>query len=66
VDVSESASISTGIAARYATAIFELAKDDGALADLERDVDTIEAALGESADLRDLISSPIYPRDDRR
>lgn len=65
VDVSEPASISTGIAARYATAIFELAKEDKALPALESDVNTLEAALGESADFRSLISSPIYSRDDQ-
>ncbi len=61
--MSEPASISTGIAARYATALFDLAEDDGALAALEADVGTLETALAESADLRDLITSPIYGRD---
>jgi F-type H+-transporting ATPase subunit delta len=64
VDVSEPASISTGIAARYATAMFELAQDGGALDALEADVAALEAAMAESADLRDLISSPIYGRDE--
>ena len=63
VDVSEPASISTGIAARYATALFDLAKEDGAIASLASDVAALEAALADSADLRDLISSPIYGRD---
>ena len=61
--MSESASISTGIAARYATAVFELAKEAGQLDALERDVDALDAAIEESADLRDLIRSPIYTRD---
>lgn len=61
--VSESASNSTRIAARYATAVFELAKEGGGLDALERDVDTMEAAIAESADLRDLIRSPIYTRE---
>lgn len=63
VDVSEAASISTGIAARYATAVFELAKEGGALETLESDVDVLQGMLAESADFRDLISSPIYSRD---
>jgi F-type H+-transporting ATPase subunit delta len=63
VDVSEPASISTGIAARYATALFDLAKEEGALGPLESDVAALEGALAESADLRDLIASPIYGRD---
>jgi F-type H+-transporting ATPase subunit delta len=61
--VSESASISTGIAARYATAVFELSKEGGDLDALARDVDALEAAMSESADLRDLIRSPIYSRE---
>jgi F-type H+-transporting ATPase subunit delta len=63
VDVSEPASISTGIAARYATAIFELAKEDKALATLEADIDALDAALRESHDFRELIASPIYSRE---
>lgn len=60
--MSEPASISSGIAARYATALFDLAKDEGAIAALEGDVDALDAALADSADLRDLISSPLYAR----
>jgi F-type H+-transporting ATPase subunit delta len=64
VFVSETASISTGIAARYATAMFELASEGKALAALEFDIDALDTALGDSADLRDLIHSPIYGRDE--
>ena len=60
--MSESASISTGIAKRYATAVFELAKDGNELSDLERDVDALDAAIEESSDFRDLILSPVYTR----
>jgi F-type H+-transporting ATPase subunit delta len=63
--VSESASNSTGIAGRYATAVFELAKESGDLSALERDVDTLEEAISESSDLRDLINSPIYSREEQ-
>lgn len=62
--MSEPASISTGIAARYATAMFELAQESGALDALEADVATLEAALADSAELRDVIASPIYGRDE--
>ncbi|WP_127105777.1 F0F1 ATP synthase subunit delta [Pararhodobacter zhoushanensis] len=62
--MSEPASISTGIAKRYATAIFELANEGSALAALEADVDTLETALNESADLRAMLTSPVYSRDD--
>ena len=62
VDVSEPASISTGIATRYATAVFELAREGSALAGLETDLDTLDAALKSSADLRAMLNSPVYSR----
>jgi F-type H+-transporting ATPase subunit delta len=65
VDVSEPASISAAIAGRYATAIFELARDAGGVDALEADVGALGAALAASAELRDLISSPLYSRDDQ-
>lgn len=66
VDVSEPASISAGIADRYATALFELAKSDKTLDQVERDIDTLQAMIDESEDLRDLITSPVYSRDEMR
>lgn len=60
--MSEPASISTGIAARYATAVFELAREDKALKQLETDVGALEGALADSADFRTLITSPVYTR----
>ena len=65
MDVSEPASISTGIAARYATAIFELVKEDRSLTTLDADVDALDAALKDSADFRTLIASPIYTREEQ-
>jgi F-type H+-transporting ATPase subunit delta len=65
VDVSEPASISAAIAGRYATAIFELARDAGGLGALESDVGALSAALADSADLRELISSPVYSREEQ-
>ncbi|MFO7921833.1 MAG: F0F1 ATP synthase subunit delta [Nioella sp.] len=62
--MSETASISTGIASRYATAVFELATEGKALDALEADLDALNSALGDSEDLRDLIASPVYSRQD--
>ena len=62
VDVSEPASISSGIAARYATAIFDIAKENNSVGKLESDTDDLAQALADSPDLRDMISSPVYPR----
>jgi F-type H+-transporting ATPase subunit delta len=63
VDVSETASISTSIAGRYASAVYEIAKDADDVATIEKDIDALRTALAESSDFRDLISSPIYSRE---
>jgi len=63
--VSEPASITSGIAQRYATAVFELAKDSKKLADVEKDLDQLDAAMADSDDFAALISSPIYSRDEQ-
>ncbi|GHC47296.1 F0F1 ATP synthase subunit delta [Neogemmobacter tilapiae] len=63
--MSEPASISSGIAARYAQALFELSREASALNALEKDVDALDAALTTSADLRDMIASPVITRDEQ-
>ena len=60
--MSEPASISAGIAERYASALFELAQDDRGLDALDADVGTLDAALTDSAELRTLVHSPLYTR----
>lgn len=61
--MSEPASISLGIASRYALALFDLAKDGRALDALEADAGALEGALAASSDLRDMIASPILTRE---
>ena len=65
VDVSETASISSSIAGRYALALFELAKEQSAIDALANDTETLSAALQSSDDLQSLISSPVYSRDEQ-
>nr|WP_252730898.1 F0F1 ATP synthase subunit delta [Pacificibacter marinus] len=64
VDVSEPASISRGIAARYATALFDLAKESKELKALEGDVASLASALADSADLNAVIASPVVSREE--
>lgn len=66
VDVSEPASISFGIAERYATAMFEISKETKAVAKLEANINDLISALDQSADLQDLISSPVLSRNDQK
>jgi F-type H+-transporting ATPase subunit delta len=60
--VSGAASLTAGVAGRYATALFELAQGAGSLDRVEADLLALEAALAESADLRGLIGSAVYSR----
>ena len=64
--MSETASISSGIAARYASAIFDLAVEGKTLKTLEKDVDALDAAMADSEDFRNLINSPIYSRGEQQ
>lgn len=61
-DVSASSTLTSSAAGRYATALFELAKEEGQLDQVEADLNTLSAALEESADLKQLLFSPIYTR----
>jgi F-type H+-transporting ATPase subunit delta len=55
----------SGVAGRYATALFDLARDansiDAVLADLGR----FNALIGESADLKRLVRSPVFSADEQ-
>ncbi len=63
--MSEPASISASIAARYATAVFELVRETNSVAALEADLSALEEALAASVDLRELIVSPLIGREEQ-
>jgi F-type H+-transporting ATPase subunit delta len=56
VDIS--AGIQASLAGRYASALFELASEAGTVTAVESDLETVAAALTESADLRELTTNP--------
>lgn len=62
VNLSDPASISSGIAARYARALFDLAKDKNILDAVEVNLQDLSSALEQSDDLRKVINSPIFNR----
>ena len=64
--MSEQASTSKGIATRYASAVFGLADEQDDIPALEENARILKHALGQSADLNHLISSPIYSRDQQQ
>lgn len=53
----------TGLAGRYATALYELADEGKALDAVAADLKTLKGLVAESADLRRLVTSPLIPRD---
>ncbi|AXI48737.1 F0F1 ATP synthase subunit delta [Sulfitobacter sp. SK012] len=63
--MSEPASISTSIAQRYATAVYDLASESKKIKAVEADLDALSGAIEGSDDFRALIHSPIYTRDEQ-
>jgi F-type H+-transporting ATPase subunit delta len=57
--------IVSGMAGRYAAALFELAKAENKVDAVTKDFDVLSAALAESADLRRLLKSPVFSADDQ-
>jgi F-type H+-transporting ATPase subunit delta len=50
----------SGVPGRYATALFELARDEKAIDTVLLDLDKFESLLSESADLKRLVRSPVF------
>ncbi len=53
----------SGVSGRYATALFELARDEKSIDAVKADLDKFNAMLGESADLTRLVRSPVFAAD---
>jgi F-type H+-transporting ATPase subunit delta len=62
--VENSGGIQASLAGRYATALFELARDERQLESVGASLATLRQSLRESDDLRELVSSPLISRDD--
>ena len=58
-------SVVSDIAGRYATALFDLARELNELDGVAADLQTIAAAIAESEDLERLVGNPIFGRDDQ-
>ena len=50
----------SGVSGRYATALFELARDEKSVDAVKADLDRFDALLNESADLKRLVRSPVF------
>ncbi|MFL4970928.1 MAG: F0F1 ATP synthase subunit delta [Xanthobacteraceae bacterium] len=57
--------ITSGMAGRYATALFELALEQKAVDAVRSDLDRFDTLLAESEDLRRLVCSPVFGADEQ-
>ena len=53
----------TDVSARYALALFDLAKDSDQIIAVEADLKALKAMAHESAELRDVLVSPVFNAD---
>jgi len=53
----------SGVSGRYATALFELARDEKSVDAVKGDLDRFDAMLADSADLLRLVRSPVFSAD---
>ena len=52
----------SGLAGRYATALFELAQEEECVEAVERDLAALKSMISQSADLERLVRAPVYSR----
>jgi F-type H+-transporting ATPase subunit delta len=53
----------SGVSGRYATALFELARDEKSIDAVKADLDRFDGMLNDSADLKRLVLSPVFSAD---
>jgi len=53
----------SGVSGRYATALFELARDEKSIDAVRADLDRFDGLLNDSADLKRLVRSPVFSAD---
>ncbi|HSF94112.1 MAG TPA: F0F1 ATP synthase subunit delta [Thermohalobaculum sp.] len=63
--MTDTSNLVSSAAGRYANALFELASEGDALSQTEQDMEALGQALEASDDLRNLLGSPIYTREDQ-
>jgi F-type H+-transporting ATPase subunit delta len=64
-DVATDEPIMASVAGRYASALFELAEEQGQLREVEQDLTSIQRLLNESEDLRRLVRSPVFSSEEQ-
>ncbi len=55
----------SGVAGRYATALFDLARESNSIDAVQADLDRFDALVAESADLARLVRSPVFSAEEQ-
>jgi len=63
--VAQSSSPISGVAERYASSLFELAREENSVAGVEADLNAFQSMLDSSPDLRRLIESPVFSAEEQ-
>lgn len=63
--MTDNVSLISGVARRYATALLDLAEEQGSVAEVETALNAFEKLLQDSADLRRLVTSPVFSADEQ-
>ena len=58
--------MTSGVAGRYASALFDLAREQNELDKVDQDLSKVQAMLDQSADLKRLVNSPAFAAEDQQ
>lgn len=64
--VADTSQLISGVAERYASSLFELAREAGSIDAVGADLDRFQGLLDESADLKRLVASPVFSADEQQ
>ena len=64
--MADTSQLISGVAERYASSLFELAREAGSIDAVGADLDRFQALLDESADLKRLVASPVFSADEQQ
>jgi F-type H+-transporting ATPase subunit delta len=63
--VTDRSSSVSGVAERYASALFDLARDESSIEKIEGELSNVSAMLDESSDFRRLVESPVFSAEEQ-
>ena len=63
--MAQSSSPISGVAERYASSLFELAREEKSIAKVESDLNSFQSMLESSPDLQRLIKSPVFSAEEQ-